>query len=87
MYFPSVSGCGGTLTTASGGFSSPNYPLPYHPNAECYWNIRANQGSLILLTFSDFHLEASVSCNFDYVAVSTRLKVCGCMCLVFLDCA
>ncbi|XP_076027535.1 cubilin [Genypterus blacodes] len=62
-------GCGGTLITASGGFSSPNYPLPYHPNTECYWNIRANHGSLLLLTFSYFHLEASSSCSYDYLAV------------------
>ncbi|XP_032366699.1 cubilin [Etheostoma spectabile] len=62
-------GCGGMLTTASGGFSSPNYPLPYHPNAECHWTIRTNQGSQLLLSFSDFHLESSSSCSFDYLAV------------------
>nr|XP_046226989.1 cubilin [Scatophagus argus] len=62
-------GCGGMLTTASGTFSSPNYPLPYHPNAECYWNIRTNQGNQLLLSFSDFHLESSSSCSYDYLAV------------------
>ncbi|XP_056290732.1 cubilin [Pseudoliparis swirei] len=62
-------GCGGTLTTTSGAFSSPNYPLPYHPNAECYWNIRTNQGSQLLLSFSDFHLESTTTCTFDYLAV------------------
>ncbi|KAM4718445.1 cubilin [Anableps anableps] len=62
-------GCGGTLTTASGGLSSPNYPLPYHPNAECYWNIRTSQGSQLQLSFSDFHLESSSSCSYDYLAV------------------
>ncbi|RVE59186.1 hypothetical protein OJAV_G00201620 [Oryzias javanicus] len=62
-------GCGGTLTTATGGFSSPNYPLPYHPNAECYWNIRTNHGSKVELSFSDFHLESSQGCSFDYLAV------------------
>ncbi|TWW71482.1 Cubilin Precursor [Takifugu flavidus] len=62
-------GCGGTLTTASGGFSSPNYPLPYHPNAECYWTIRTSQGNQLHLSFSDFHLESSASCSYDYLAV------------------
>ncbi|TNN61134.1 Cubilin [Liparis tanakae] len=62
-------GCGGTLTTASGAFSSPNYPLPYHPNAECYWNIRTNAGSQLLLSFSDFHLESTTICTYDYLAV------------------
>lgn len=63
-------GCGGSLTTATGAFSSPNYPLPYHPSAECYWNIRTSQGSKVFLSFSDFHLEASTTCSFDYLAVS-----------------
>ncbi|XP_015810319.3 cubilin [Nothobranchius furzeri] len=65
----SQTGCGGTLTSSSGGFSSPNYPLPYHPNAECYWTIKTSQGSQLLLSFSDFHLESSSSCSFDYLAV------------------
>ncbi|XP_059183305.1 cubilin [Centropristis striata] len=62
-------GCGGMLTTASGGFSSPNYPLPYHPNVECYWTIRTSQGSQLHLSFPDFHLESSSTCSFDYLAV------------------
>uniref|UniRef100_A0A673AMU3 Cubilin n=1 Tax=Sphaeramia orbicularis TaxID=375764 RepID=A0A673AMU3_9TELE len=81
----SRTGCGGIMTTASGEFSSPNYPLSYHPNAECYWTIRTSQGSQLLLSFSDFHLEASSSCAYDYLAVydgnsssSTELvRLCG----------
>ncbi|XP_064190205.1 cubilin [Anguilla rostrata] len=63
------SGCGGTLTTSTGSFSSPNYPLPYHPSAECYWHIKVSAGSRIHLQFGDFHLEASSSCAYDYLAV------------------
>ncbi|XP_017555843.2 cubilin [Pygocentrus nattereri] len=62
-------GCGGTLTTSVGSFTSPNYPLPYHPNAECYWHIKVNAGSTILLSFEDFHLESSTDCYYDYLAV------------------
>ncbi|XP_034025114.1 cubilin [Thalassophryne amazonica] len=62
-------GCGGTLTAASGAFSSPNFPLLYHPNAECYWTIRTNQGSQLILSFSEFHLESSSGCSYDYLAV------------------
>ncbi|XP_061094184.1 cubilin [Conger conger] len=62
-------GCGGSLTTVTGSFSSPNFPLPYHPNAECYWHIRVSAGSRILLQFGEFHLEASSSCSYDYLAV------------------
>ncbi|KAG7279659.1 hypothetical protein CRUP_025762 [Coryphaenoides rupestris] len=38
------------------------YPLPYHPNAECYWHIKSSRGS-------DFHLEATGGCTYDYLAV------------------
>ncbi|XP_029110994.1 cubilin [Scleropages formosus] len=64
-----LTGCGGTLTTSTGSFSSPNYPLPYHSNSECYWHIRATGGSRIILEFGDFHLESSTNCNYDYLAV------------------
>ncbi|XP_043916230.1 cubilin-like [Protopterus annectens] len=64
-----ATGCGATLTTSSGSFTSPNYPLPYHHNAECYWLIKANGGSQIELQFDDFHLESSTGCIYDYVAV------------------
>nr|XP_023646366.1 cubilin [Paramormyrops kingsleyae] len=62
-------GCGGTLSTSTGSFSSPNYPLPYHPNAECYWHIKISGGSRIRLEFVDFHLESGSNCQFDYLAV------------------
>ncbi|XP_064410135.1 cubilin [Latimeria chalumnae] len=63
------SGCGGTLTTPTGSFTSPNYPLPYHYNAECYWLLKTNAGNRIVLRFEDFHLESSSQCTYDYVAV------------------
>ncbi|KAK3572019.1 hypothetical protein QTP86_022249 [Hemibagrus guttatus] len=62
-------GCGGALTTSVGSFTSPNYPLPYHPNSECYWHIKINAGNKIQLSFGDFHLESSSGCYFDYLAV------------------
>uniref|UniRef100_A0A673JSX7 CUB domain-containing protein n=1 Tax=Sinocyclocheilus rhinocerous TaxID=307959 RepID=A0A673JSX7_9TELE len=65
----SVIGCGGTLTTSVGGFTSPNYPLPYHANAECYWHIKTSAGSTVELSFGDFHLENSINCYYDYLAV------------------
>lgn len=62
-------GCGGALTTSVGSFTSPNYPLPYHPNAECYWHIKISAGSKIQLSFGHFHLESSTGCLYDYLAV------------------
>ncbi|CAM9531973.1 unnamed protein product [Lampetra fluviatilis] len=64
-----ATGCGATLTGATGSFTSPNYPLPYTPNEECYWLIRASAGSRLRLTFADFHLESHGSCAYDYLAV------------------
>ncbi|KAG2458577.1 CUBN protein, partial [Polypterus senegalus] len=64
-----LTGCGGTLTTSSGGFTSPNYPLPYHPNSECYWLLQANGGSQVELRFEVFHLESSTNCNYDFLEV------------------
>uniref|UniRef100_A0A8C4TJD6 CUB domain-containing protein n=1 Tax=Erpetoichthys calabaricus TaxID=27687 RepID=A0A8C4TJD6_ERPCA len=66
----SQSCCGGTLTTSSGSFTSPNYPLPYHPNSECYWILQASGGSQEELRFEVFHLESSTNCNYDFLEVS-----------------
>ncbi|XP_054027363.1 cubilin [Dryobates pubescens] len=62
-------GCGGTLTTASGIFMSPNYPMPYYHNSECYWLLRGSQGTPFEIQFEQFHLEYHPNCNLDYLAV------------------
>ncbi|PKU29868.1 hypothetical protein llap_19828 [Limosa lapponica baueri] len=61
-------GCGGTLTTASGIFMSPNYPMPYYHNSECYWLLRGSRGTPFEIQFEQFHLEYHTKCNFDYLA-------------------
>ncbi|XP_053120680.1 cubilin [Hemicordylus capensis] len=77
-------GCGGTLSTSSGIFMSPNYPLPYFHNAECYWLLKASRGSPFEIQFDQFHLESHSRCAFDYLAVydgnSTNAKVLGKFC-------
>ncbi|XP_051007258.1 cubilin [Acomys russatus] len=81
----SATGCGGNLTTPSGVFTSPNYPMPYYHSSECYWRLQASQGSPFQLEFQDFHLEHHPSCALDYLAVydgpstSSHLvnKLCG----------
>ncbi|XP_056192710.1 cubilin [Falco biarmicus] len=62
-------GCGGTLVTASGIFMSPNYPMPYYHNSECYWLLRGSRGTPFEIQFEQFHLEYHSECNFDYLAV------------------
>ncbi|KAL8165121.1 UNVERIFIED_CONTAM: hypothetical protein K2H54_029738 [Gekko kuhli] len=77
-------GCGGTLTTSSGIFMSPNYPMPYHHNAECYWLLKSSHGSPFEIQFDQFHLESHASCRYDYVDVydgnSTNAKMLGKFC-------
>ncbi|XP_062489682.1 cubilin isoform X1 [Pezoporus occidentalis] len=63
------SGCGGTLITASGILMSPNYPMPYYHNSECYWLLRGNRGTPFEIQFEQFHLEHHPQCDFDYLAV------------------
>ncbi|XP_005856789.1 PREDICTED: cubilin, partial [Myotis brandtii] len=65
----SLTGCGGNLTTPTGTFTSPNYPMPYYHNSECYWWLKASQGSPFELEFEEFHLEHHPNCTLDYLAV------------------
>uniref|UniRef100_A0A671G8C4 Cubilin n=1 Tax=Rhinolophus ferrumequinum TaxID=59479 RepID=A0A671G8C4_RHIFE len=65
----SLTGCGGNLTTSTGTFTSPNYPMPYYHSSECYWWLKSSQGSPFELEFEDFHLEHHPNCTLDYLAV------------------
>uniref|UniRef100_A0A8C8BEW9 Cubilin n=1 Tax=Otus sunia TaxID=257818 RepID=A0A8C8BEW9_9STRI len=62
-------GCGGTLMTTSGIFMSPNYPMPYYHNSECYWLLRGNRGTPFEIQFEQFHVGYQSECDFDYLAV------------------
>ncbi|XP_062900253.1 cubilin isoform X2 [Mobula hypostoma] len=78
-------GCGGTFTTATGSFTSPNFPMPYSNNAECHWLIQTSEGSVIELQFEQFHLDSSTGCMTDYLSVYNGIntnsqilaKLCG----------
>ncbi|XP_040824205.1 cubilin [Ochotona curzoniae] len=65
----SSTGCGGNLTTSTGTFTSPNYPMPYYHSSECYWLLKASHGSPFKLEFLNFHLEYHPNCTLDYLAV------------------
>ncbi|KAM4689065.1 cubilin [Discoglossus pictus] len=62
-------GCGSTITALSGGFTSPNYPMPYYDNSECYWLLKASSGSLLEIQFEHFNLETTSDCVRDYLAI------------------
>uniref|UniRef100_A0A8C0FEB1 Cubilin n=1 Tax=Bubo bubo TaxID=30461 RepID=A0A8C0FEB1_BUBBB len=62
-------GCGGTLMTTSGIFMSPNYPMPYYHNSECYWLLKGNRGTPFEIQFEQFHVGYQPKCDFDYLVV------------------
>ncbi|XP_044011009.1 cubilin [Aphidius gifuensis] len=81
-------GCGGLMHGSSREITSPNFPNRYSNNAECTWEIKADNGYHIGLSFVDrFNIETSNLCNNDFVEIydwnnSNNLwnsigKVCG----------
>ena len=65
---PENDGCGGTLHGNSREISSPKFPAKYPNNAECIWEIIADNGYHVGLVFVDrFNLESSPNCEKDYV--------------------
>ncbi|XP_077976139.1 ovochymase-like [Styela clava] len=65
------SGCGGRmyLTGDRGKFQSMNYPRKYSKNADCTWVIIVETGYRVSVTFTNFDVEYTPSCKFDYVAI------------------
>ncbi|XP_063636066.1 cubilin-like [Cydia splendana] len=64
-----ITGCGGTLTSASGSISSPNYPQTYNDNAECFYKVITSSGSRIQIWFTDLDLERTRNCRDDYIEI------------------
>lgn len=62
--------CGGTFTSPTGSFSSPNFP-DYYPNSrDCVFKIIVQVNMQILLNFTTFDLEGSPpSCSYDFVEI------------------
>lgn len=57
------------MTGVTGDIMSPNYPEPYHINADCYWKIAVAAGSLVQLEIMDFDLEEHSSCRYDFIEI------------------
>ncbi|KAI6227549.1 putative cubilin [Aphelenchoides fujianensis] len=68
-----VAECGGEINLGEGGqrstavVSSPGFPLPYHEDLDCVWNITAPADSVIAVKFTQINVEGSEGCLFDYV--------------------
>lgn len=67
---PVARGCGGVLNLTDGTVISPNYPNHYDHTAECDWIITVPQNARIALNFTDFQLESSSTCAYDYLEVA-----------------
>lgn len=64
-------GCGGIITRGMSTIQTPLYNVkPYLPNTECVWELRADPGYHIGLSFVDrFFIEDSTNCTKDYVEI------------------
>ncbi|KAL5273336.1 hypothetical protein ACFFRR_000221 [Megaselia abdita] len=75
--------CGGILSSVSGSFASPLYPNSYPLNTECEWEIKAESGNFIELSFIKMDIVSSENCNSDYLEIregNNNGKVVGLFC-------
>ncbi|XP_002161936.3 tolloid-like protein 1 isoform X2 [Hydra vulgaris] len=52
-----------------GMFSSKNYPNKYENNAFCEWKLTSPNSTVIQLRFTDFELEKSSGCRYDFLEI------------------
>ena len=69
LVFITVTGCDGTLTGTKGNFTSPGYPSDYQDSLICIWRITVDSSSRVQIEFSDFKVEASNPCQYDYLLI------------------
>ncbi|KAH8261248.1 hypothetical protein KR044_005812, partial [Drosophila immigrans] len=63
------SSCGGTIKSARGTLSSPNYPDSYPANVECEWQSNLRPGNAFELRFEAMDIAKSEHCNIDFLEV------------------
>lgn len=61
--------CEFTYYTELGIIRSPNYPLEYPHDRDCTWKIQVPSGRQIELNFTDFEVERSTGCVYDYLEI------------------
>uniref|UniRef100_H3CGA1 Low density lipoprotein receptor-related protein 12 n=1 Tax=Tetraodon nigroviridis TaxID=99883 RepID=H3CGA1_TETNG len=70
------------LHSPSGVITSPGWPFQYPAQLNCSWNIRAQPGDTVTISFQDFDLQGSHRCSSDWISISSYrsldgLRVCG----------
>ncbi|XP_036394823.1 low-density lipoprotein receptor-related protein 12-like [Megalops cyprinoides] len=66
--------CGGVaeqIRASSGVITSPGWPFEYPSRINCSWNIRANPGEIITISFQDFEIQSSHRCGSDWISIGT----------------
>lgn len=61
--------CGGNFFTTEGFIKSPNYPNNYPSSRDCTWVINVPVIYQIELNISQFSLELSSDCRYDYLEI------------------
>ncbi|VDI74136.1 blast:Prothrombin [Mytilus galloprovincialis] len=61
--------CGGILKKSSGYISPPLINNTYQSNSFCRWEIHSNRNNSIILTSTDFSVEESPGCIWDYLDI------------------
>ncbi|MEE6463339.1 hypothetical protein FKM82_005872 [Ascaphus truei] len=77
--------CGGIteqIKEQSGVITSPGWPSEYPSRINCSWNIRANTGEIITISFQEFDLQGSFRCSSDWLTIgpsqnSESNRACG----------
>jgi len=69
-----------TILREKGNLQSTNYPKNYPNNYDCSWTIEAKPHDIVKIKFTDFKVEPSEKCEFDYMLVKWKTgeeRLCG----------
>lgn len=74
--------CGGSISSARGTLTSPNYPDSYPADVECVWTWEPLAGNAIELTFDAIDITKSDHCNGDFLELRAGIagKLLGLYC-------
>ncbi|XP_071223393.1 low-density lipoprotein receptor-related protein 12-like [Salvelinus alpinus] len=65
------------IRASSGVITSPGWPFQYPSRINCSWNIRANPGEIITISFQDFEIQSSHRCGLDWISISSYKNLDG----------
>ncbi|XP_028820553.1 low-density lipoprotein receptor-related protein 12 [Denticeps clupeoides] len=75
-----TSACGDVaeqIRASSGVITSPGWPFEYPSRVNCSWNIRANPGEIITISFQDFEIQSSHRCGLDWISIGSYKNLDG----------